>query len=221
MALPSSRPRKNSASMFEKKCSQLTCRKPLVSTRHHSPWSSTAGASMPPSRISKLEVVFDSDPALTAATRNATRLAAAMAAIATSDDSRFCRRTPAMFAPHARACSWTVLAGGRPPRSARTCASYPARRGRGDPPEGADQDVSWSAGTVHAVRGIDVAIARGETVALLGPNGAGKSTTIDMLLGLLPPDEGSATIFGLPAREAIDAGMVGAMLQTGALIRDL
>ena len=38
---------------------------------------------------------------------------------------------------------------------------------------------------VPAVRGIDVSIAGGETVALLGPNGAGKSTTIDMLLGLI------------------------------------
>src|SRR3954465_1655492 len=102
MALPSSRPRKNSASMFEKKCSQLTWRKPLVSTRHHSPWSSTAVASMPPSRISKLDVVFVSAPALAAATRNAARLTAAMTAIATTDDSRFCRRTPAMFAGSGR-----------------------------------------------------------------------------------------------------------------------
>jgi ABC-2 type transport system ATP-binding protein len=76
-------------------------------------------------------------------------------------------------------------------------------------------------GVVHAVRGIDVAIARGETVALLGPNGAGKSTTIDMLLGLLHPDGGSVSLFGRTPREAIDAGAVGAMLQTGALIRDL
>ena len=76
-------------------------------------------------------------------------------------------------------------------------------------------------GPVHAVRGIDVAIARGETVALLGPNGAGKSTTIDMLLGLLPPDEGSATVFGRTPHEAIAAGEVGAMLQTGSLLRDL
>jgi ABC-2 type transport system ATP-binding protein len=53
------------------------------------------------------------------------------------------------------------------------------------------------------------------------PNGAGKSTTIDMLLGLLAPDAGSVSLFGKPPRDAIDAGAVGAMLQTGALIRDL
>ncbi len=76
-------------------------------------------------------------------------------------------------------------------------------------------------GPVHAVRGIDVSVSAGETVALLGPNGAGKSTTIDMLLGLLAPNEGSASVFGRSPREAINAGMVGAMLQTGALVRDL
>ncbi len=76
-------------------------------------------------------------------------------------------------------------------------------------------------GPVRAVRGIDVSIARGETVALLGPNGAGKSTTIDMMLGLLEPDEGSVSVFGRPPEQAVDAGAVGAMLQTGELIRDL
>jgi ABC-2 type transport system ATP-binding protein len=81
--------------------------------------------------------------------------------------------------------------------------------------------VAKSFGEVRAVRGIDVTIAPGETVALLGPNGAGKSTTIDMLLGLLDPDGGSVTVFGSPPRSAIDAGAVGAMLQTGALIRDV
>ncbi|HLI58250.1 MAG TPA: ABC transporter ATP-binding protein [Solirubrobacteraceae bacterium] len=76
-------------------------------------------------------------------------------------------------------------------------------------------------GPVPAVRGIDFAIAPGETVALLGPNGAGKSTTIDMLLGLGRPDAGTVTVFGKPPREAVDSGLVGGMLQTGALIRDL
>jgi ABC-2 type transport system ATP-binding protein len=76
-------------------------------------------------------------------------------------------------------------------------------------------------GPVHAVAGIDVAISRGETVALLGPNGAGKSTTIDMMLGLQPPDSGTVTLFGMPPRKAVDSGLVGAMLQTGALIQYL
>src|SRR5271170_2366903 len=76
-------------------------------------------------------------------------------------------------------------------------------------------------GPIRAVRGIDVSIAAGETVALLGPNGAGKSTTIDMLLGLSKPDEGTVSLFGRLPREAVDAGLVGAMLQTGGLIRDL
>jgi len=76
-------------------------------------------------------------------------------------------------------------------------------------------------GPVRAVRGIDFAIAPGETVALLGPNGAGKSTTIDILLGLGSPDGGTVTVFGKTPRDAVDAGLVGGMLQTGALIRDL
>src|SRR6202161_3154348 len=76
-------------------------------------------------------------------------------------------------------------------------------------------------GLIRAVRGIDVSIAAGETVALLGPNGAGKSTTIDMLLGLSKPDGGTVSVFGRPPRDAVDAGLVGAMLQTGGLIRDL
>ena len=75
--------------------------------------------------------------------------------------------------------------------------------------------------TVEAVRGIDVGIGGGETVALLGPNGAGKSTTIDMLLGLLAPDQGSVTLFGRSPAEAVAEGAVGAMLQTGSLLRDL
>jgi ABC-2 type transport system ATP-binding protein len=81
--------------------------------------------------------------------------------------------------------------------------------------------LAKSYGEIEAVRGIDVRVEPGETVALLGPNGAGKSTTIDMLLGLLEPDEGSVSVFGTEPRAAVDRGAVGAMLQTGALLRDL
>jgi ABC-2 type transport system ATP-binding protein len=76
-------------------------------------------------------------------------------------------------------------------------------------------------GPIEAVRGIDLTVERGQTVALLGPNGAGKSTTIDMLLGLLQPDRGEVTVFGRSPEQAVADGAVGAMLQTGALIRDL
>jgi ABC-2 type transport system ATP-binding protein len=73
-------------------------------------------------------------------------------------------------------------------------------------------------GAIDAVAGIDVRIVPGEVVALLGPNGAGKSTTIDMLLGLTPPDAGEVRLWGLPPAEACRRGYVGAMLQTGGLL---
>jgi ABC-2 type transport system ATP-binding protein len=76
-------------------------------------------------------------------------------------------------------------------------------------------------GPVQAVRGIDLTIDVGQTVALLGPNGAGKSTTIDMVLGLLKPDAGTIELFGRPPAEAIAAGAVGGMLQVGGVISDL
>jgi ABC-2 type transport system ATP-binding protein len=81
--------------------------------------------------------------------------------------------------------------------------------------------LSKSYGEVDAIRSIDLNIAAGETVALLGPNGAGKTTTIDMLLGLSRPDSGTVSLFGLSPSEAVAAGIVGGMLQTGALIEYL
>jgi ABC-2 type transport system ATP-binding protein len=76
--------------------------------------------------------------------------------------------------------------------------------------------LSKSYGGVPAVRSLDLAIAPGETVALLGPNGAGKTTTIDMMLGLTRPDQGTVSVFGVPPAEAVQAGWIGGMLQTGA-----
>jgi ABC-2 type transport system ATP-binding protein len=76
-------------------------------------------------------------------------------------------------------------------------------------------------GDVHAVDGVDLTIAPGEVVALLGPNGAGKSTTVDMILGLTRPDAGDVRVFGRRPIDAVRAGLIGAMLQGGALMDDL
>jgi ABC-2 type transport system ATP-binding protein len=76
-------------------------------------------------------------------------------------------------------------------------------------------------GAVEAVRGIDLIIGRGEVVAVLGPNGAGKTTTLDIVLGLTEPTSGRALVLGVHPQDAVRAGRVSAVLQTGGLLRDL
>jgi len=53
-----------------------------------------------------------------------------------------------------------------------------------------------------ALKGLDLTVARGEILGYLGPNGSGKTTTLKILMGLVLPDGGSATILGSPLREA-------------------
>ena len=74
---------------------------------------------------------------------------------------------------------------------------------------------------MHAVDGIDLRLALGEIAALLGPNGAGKTTTIDMMLGLSHPDAGTVQVLGMSPAAAVSRGLVGAVLQTGGLLKDL
>src|SRR3954470_18524525 len=81
--------------------------------------------------------------------------------------------------------------------------------------------VSKAYGEVRAVDGLTLTLRPGETVALLGPNGAGKSTSLDLLLGLEQPDSGSVRLFGTTPREAVVAGRVGAMLQSGGLMDEV
>ncbi len=49
---------------------------------------------------------------------------------------------------------------------------------------------------VRAVDGVDLDVAEGEVVGFLGPNGAGKTTTLRMLVTLLRPTAGTATVAG-------------------------
>jgi ribosome-dependent ATPase len=53
-------------------------------------------------------------------------------------------------------------------------------------------------GDFTAVDNVTLSIERGEIFGFLGSNGCGKSTTMKMLTGLLPPSEGTATLFGSP-----------------------
>lgn len=80
--------------------------------------------------------------------------------------------------------------------------------------EGLTKDFVGRKETVHAVRGIDLHVERGETVAVLGPNGAGKTTTMRMLTTLIAPTSGTARVAGYdvtrdPAQVRRRLGYVG------------
>jgi ABC-2 type transport system ATP-binding protein len=69
---------------------------------------------------------------------------------------------------------------------------------------------------VHAVRGIDLDVRRGEIFALLGPNGAGKTTTVEILEGYRGRDAGEVTVLGqdpVKNRRKLKP-LVGIVLQT-------
>ena len=51
-------------------------------------------------------------------------------------------------------------------------------------------------GASHILRGIDFAVARGETIGLMGRNGMGKSTLLKSLMGLVKPRGGTVHIMG-------------------------
>jgi ABC-2 type transport system ATP-binding protein len=74
-------------------------------------------------------------------------------------------------------------------------------------------------GGIEAVRGIDLAVEKGEVYGFLGPNGAGKSTTVRMLVTLLRPTGGSARVAGLDVATEPDAvrRRIGVALQDAAL----
>ena len=69
-------------------------------------------------------------------------------------------------------------------------------------------------GDVRAVDGLDLEIPAGTVFGFLGPNGAGKTTTIRLLLGLLEPTSGRASVLGFDTRARGDA----IRAQSGALL---
>ena len=73
--------------------------------------------------------------------------------------------------------------------------------------------VRKSYGPVEALRGIDLRIEQGESVAILGPNGAGKTTALSLLLGLRQATSGRVTLFGRSPMDRAARTRRGAMLQ--------
>ena len=61
------------------------------------------------------------------------------------------------------------------------------------------ENLTRKFGDFVAVDHINFSVQPGEVVGYLGPNGSGKTTTIRMLLGLLEPSDGRATVLGFDA----------------------
>src|SRR5688572_30978875 len=79
----------------------------------------------------------------------------------------------------------------------------------------------WGRDKVRALDNLDLTIHRGEVFGLLGPNGSGKSTTIKLLLGLIFPSKGTASVLGYPAGDTAINEKVGFLPEESYLYRFL
>ena len=79
----------------------------------------------------------------------------------------------------------------------------------------------WGRDKVRALEDLTLTIERGEVFGLLGPNGSGKSTTIKLLLGLIFPSRGSATILGQPTGSTLINERIGFLPEESYLYRFL
>jgi ATP-binding cassette, subfamily B, bacterial PglK len=80
----------------------------------------------------------------------------------------------------------------------------------------------YGEGRTHALDGINLTIARGESVGIVGPTGAGKSTLVDVMLGLLRPARGRVLADGRDIRDGLRAWQtqIGYVPQQVMLIDD-
>jgi ABC-2 type transport system ATP-binding protein len=83
------------------------------------------------------------------------------------------------------------------------------------------QHVRKIYGKTVALEELSLDVHEGELLAVLGPNGAGKSTAISLLLGLLRPDAGTASLFGRSPPSLAERRRIGVMMQEITLSPDL
>ena len=81
--------------------------------------------------------------------------------------------------------------------------------------------ISKSFGAVHALSGVDLALARGGCLGLVGHNGAGKSTLMGVLAGTLAPDAGSLQVMGQDVTPGARHLAVRCVFQEGSLCPNL
>src|SRR4029079_139949 len=79
----------------------------------------------------------------------------------------------------------------------------------------------WGRQKKTALQALNLQIYRGEIFGLLGPNGSGKTTTIKLLLGLLFPTAGEATVFGMPGVDVRKNERIGYLPEESYLYRFL
>lgn len=85
------------------------------------------------------------------------------------------------------------------------------------------RNVHKGFGSQQVIRGIDLRIEEGETVAVIGQSGCGKSVLLKLLIGLLKPDEGQVIIDGIHIERATETQLhqvrsnIGFLFQSAAL----
>nr|WP_284032432.1 metal ABC transporter ATP-binding protein [Halobaculum sp. DT31] len=82
-------------------------------------------------------------------------------------------------------------------------------------------DVTFGYTAAPVVEDVSLDIHDGEYVAVVGPNGSGKSTLMQIMLGLLRPDDGEARLFGEPAHSFDDGQRIGYVSQHASAAKEM